>query len=88
MSEPRMPAWNDRQISRFSFRESLFTRRGLTPADAETLADELAFRDFDYDDRRVCVECKNWQRGNTCSQSLPTSMTQLARCHGFKFVTP
>lgn len=61
----RMP-WGDREIGRFKFRVALFTRRGLTEADAETLADRLYERDFERDDRRVCLECKHLQRSGHC----------------------
>ncbi len=83
-----MPAWNEAQIVRFNFRNALFSRRGLTPNEAEALADKLAFRDYERDDRRVCVECSSWQRKGTCFKRLPTSQTQLVRCHGFSFSTP
>ena len=57
---------------------------------AETLADKLAFRDFDRDTRRVCDECSQYQfRNKTCFKRLPTSPEQqLANCHGFEFVKP
>lgn len=84
----RMPAWNDAQIARFNFRLALFMRRGLSGPEAEALADKLAFRDYEWDKRRACVECSNLQRGRTCFVRLPVSMTQLIHCHGFKFSTP
>lgn len=61
----RMP-WGEREITRFKFRVALFQRRGLEEPDAETLADRLYERDFERDDRRMCLECKHLQRGGTC----------------------
>lgn len=81
-----MPAWNDVQISRFNFRLGLFTRRAIKGAEA--LADRLATRDFERDDRRVCAECSHWQRGNTCFKKSPVLLTQLMRCDHFSFQTP
>ena len=51
------PQWGEREQKRFAFRVGLFTRRGMTQPDAETLADRLFERDAERDDRRVCVEC-------------------------------
>lgn len=60
------PALNDRQIARMGFRIGLFQRRGMSPTEAEALADRLADRDHDLDDRRCCLECSHLQRGFTC----------------------
>ena len=89
-SEPAlyMPAWNDVQIRRFQFREALFSRRGLSAQAAELLGDRLAKRDYERDDRRVCIECSSFQRGNTCHKKQPFLLTQLMRCVGFSFETP
>lgn len=83
-----MPAWGDAQIRRFNFRFQLFQRRGIEPLHAEKLADQLATRDYERDDRRLCLECKHMQRSRTCFLRLPMSIEQLARCHGFQFQTP
>ena len=83
-----MPAWGDAQIRRFNFRFQLFQRRGIEPLNAEKLADQLATRDYERDDRRLCLECKHMQRSRTCFLRLPMSIEQLARCHGFQFQTP
>lgn len=80
--------WNDKQIARFKFRAALFQRRGLAEEVAEAWADRLAVRDSDRDNRRICVECSNFQRSRTCAKRLPTSPLQLACCHGFEWVTP
>lgn len=85
---PRMPAWNEVQISRFKYRHGLFQRRGMSTDAAEVLADKLAFRDYELDTRRVCFECENHQRGNTCHKRLPVSLGQLVNCSGFSFQKP
>lgn len=61
----RMP-WGDREQARFTFRVALFVRRGQLEHEAETLADRLYERDFERDDRRMCLECKHLQRSGTC----------------------
>ena len=83
-----MPAWGDAQIRRFNFRHALFIRRGIEPLHAEKLADQLATRDYERDERRLCLECKHMQRSRTCFKHLPMSIEQLARCHGFEWQTP
>lgn len=54
-------AWGDRELSRFQFRAGLFARRGFAAERAEHLADRLALRDMQGDDRRVCMECEHLQ---------------------------
>ena len=83
-----MPAWGDAQIRRFNFRHALFIRRGIEPLHAEKLADQLATRDYERDERRLCLECQHMQRSRTCFKRLPMSIEQLARCHGFEWQTP
>lgn len=94
-----MPAWNDAQISRFNFRHGLFQRRGVEFFAAEKLADRLALRDFERDDRRLCLECESLQRGGKCFQvaqgNLPNVSprhepvtTVLQRCEKFSFQKP
>lgn len=80
--------WGDKQIARFKFRVALFRRRGMTEPDAEMWADRLSERDHERDDRRICLECSNFQRSRTCAKRLPTSPEQFVRCAGFSFVTP
>ena len=89
----RMPAWNEKYIARFKAREGLFKRRGLEPAPAEALADRLAVRDYEGDDRGVCIECSHWQQGswktgNTCFKQQPFLLTILQRCDSFTFQKP
>ncbi|MBA3622893.1 MAG: hypothetical protein H0W48_00185 [Methylibium sp.] len=98
MSE-RMPAWGDREFTRFFFRQALFTRRGLSAERAEQLADRLAQRDYDRDDRRLCLECAHLQRPGTCfaakqgwihgADKRLTPVTDiLQRCGQFDFQKP
>lgn len=81
-------AWGDRELSRFQFRAGLFARRGFAAERAEHLADRLALRDMQGDDRRVCMECANRQVRGTCFKRLPVSDEQLVRCHGFEWQKP
>ena len=94
-----MPAWNDKQIERFMYRESLFKRRGMSPVAAEALAERLVYRDFERDDRRACAECESLQRSGTCFQAAQgrirgatkvlTPITHLLqRCDFFSFQKP
>ena len=94
-----MPAWNDAQISRFNYRLALFIRRGIESLLAEKLADRLALRDFERDDRRLCLECESLQRGGKCFQvaqgKLPKVSPRhepvtnvLQRCSAFSFQKP
>lgn len=61
-----LPAWGDKQLARFQFRAALFQRRGMSEHDAEVWADRLYERDFERDDRRLCVECAHLQRSGVC----------------------
>lgn len=93
-----MPAWGDREIKRFTFRVGLFTRRSLPRAAAEQLADKLAVRDYERDDRRICLECSNIQRNGRCFKQQDGANGRsprwepvrdlLQRCADFNFQTP
>lgn len=64
LPDPRrhpLPPWGDREIARFTFRVELFKRRGMSASDAETWADRLYERDYERDDRRMCIECEHLQ---------------------------
>lgn len=76
-----MPAWNDAQIKRFMFRVGLFIRRGLDLHAAESIADRLAFRDFERDDRHMCLECSSLQRGGRCFEVQQGNMRGVSRRH-------
>mgnify|MGYP003405171820 FL=1 len=94
-----LPPWGDKEIRRFQFRVELFKRRGWSEADAETWADRLFERDYERDDRRLCIECKNLQRDGGCfaakqgrlpntSRHLQPITSMLQRCECFEFVKP
>lgn len=94
-----MTPWGDIEIRRFLFRMGLFQRRGMSEARAEALADRLAFRDQDLDERRVCIECENLQASGRCfaaaqgwmkdaSRRLEPVRDVLQRCGLFKWVKP
>lgn len=95
----RMLPWRDAEFRRFAFRVGLFKRRGMTQEAAEFLADRLALRDQERDDRRVCDECKHLQTPGTCfaaAQGWIPSFSRkhqpvrglLQRCEAFEFSTP
>ena len=97
---PRSSPWGDREISRFQYRTALFARRGVPVAQAEALADQLAVRDFDRDDRRLCLECQHLQRSGQCFASAQGWMAPgtpkryepvsriLQRCEAFAWQKP
>lgn len=93
----RMRPWGDAEFRRFEFRVALFQRRGLKRDDAERVADRLALRDQDRDDRRVCLECTQRQDDGGCAAArrgalpgLERMHTQsiLQRCGAFSWVKP
>lgn len=99
LSARRRP-WGDTEFRRFAFRVGLFGRRGWTTVEAEVLADRLALRDQDGDDRRVCLECSHLQQPGTCFAAqqgwlLPHTSRRttpvrdlLQRCESFGWATP
>ena len=88
MAIPNSSPWNDKQIARFVFRLGLFMRRGLPEPKAEALADRLAERDHDRDDRRICLECKNLRAPMRCFHQHAVLSDVLQRCPQFAFETP
>jgi len=56
------PALGEHELRRYEFRVKLFRRRGMDADRADGLADRLATRDYDRDDRRMCIECAGLQR--------------------------
>jgi hypothetical protein len=54
---PHSTAMNGAEIDRFQFRMERFHSAGIASASAERLADRLAHRDRDLDDRALCLEC-------------------------------
>lgn len=84
----RMERWGDAQIRRFQFRLGLFQRRGRTEREAEKLADYLAFRDQDKDDRRCCLECQNLRPQMRCVHQHAVLLDVPQRCQHFAFEMP
>lgn len=94
-----MAPWSEVEINRFLARQGMFNRRGLSPADSEQLAEKCLLRDRDMDDRRMCIECKNLQRGGGCfaaaqgwvagaPRNLVPVKTILMRCERFEWAVP
>ena len=94
---PHSDAVTGAEIDRFTGRMTLFTAKGLTPNEAEVLADKLLIRDRDGDDRRVCLECSflsGWNGRRQCRGLQYAAMggplasagqvAMLQRCNGFK----
>lgn len=94
-----LPAWGDREIARFKFRAALFQRRGLDERYAEELADRCFERDYERDDRRMCIECSHFQRDGGCfaarqgwirgaDRRLTPIPDLLLRCECFDWARP
>lgn len=79
---PHSAAMNGGEIDTFTARLARFTTKGVIHGDAEQLADKLATRDRESDDRRLCLECNhlagygagswrcgNWQRAGIALQT-------------------
>lgn len=87
--------WDDATCGRFVARVALLMRRGLSPGDADDLAERLHLRDVQGDDRRLCLECLHltgragtWRCGNAraagVGADLPAVIVALPqRCPGF-----
>ena len=93
------PALTEREVGRMQFRLDLFSRRGFSTTDAETLADKLAMRDWQRDDRYCCAECAHLQERGTCfaaargwipntARNFTPVRTLLQRCESFTFQKP
>lgn len=83
-----MNRWGDAQVRRFLFRVALFMRRGLPEDTAERVADRLAFRDQDLDERRLCIECVHIKPLHRCVINNLGIRGVLHRCPSFQFETP
>lgn len=94
-----MRPWGDREFARFAFRVALLRRRRMSETEATQIADRLALRDQERDDRRMCVECENMQQDGGCfaaSQGWIAQTTKnhkpvrtlLQRCEAFNFCKP
>lgn len=84
LSQPMKPA----ELKRLAYRQGLFVRRGLWPEPAHELALRLLERDAEKDDRRVCLECRHFQRSRTCARQQSPLPMQLQRCPKFDWQTP
>lgn len=81
--------WTDTEIKRFINRQNKLQKIGMTDMNADQLAEQLLYRDRpdSGDDRKLCLECKNWRgkcmkpNGGYC-----TVPTILQRCDGFMAV--
>lgn len=74
--------------ARHTYRVGLFKRRGCDDESAQKLADALAQRDLERDDRRMCIECRNWQHSKTCAVKELFLPRILQRCPRFAWQTP
>jgi hypothetical protein len=81
---PHSTAMTSREIYILKARLFRFTEMGLTLALAEFLADKLATRDRESDDRRLCIECSNAGPGWRCNLRAGFLMDRLHRCDYFK----
>lgn len=82
--------WDDTEITRFINRQNRLQKMGMTEMESERLAETLLYRDRpdSGDDRRLCLECKNWRkRCTTPAAGYCTVPTILQRCDGFKAVS-
>ncbi len=77
--------WTDREIARFTKREAIFKQYGLSDNDAEKLAQQLLYRDRpeEFDDRRVCWECKHFNPLR-CAVGQAAMPFILQRCPRFE----
>ena len=82
LTDDSTPAMTGRDADTFTARLVCFTTKGLSQIDGEALADKLATRDRESDDRRLCLECNhlagygagswrcgNWQRAGIALQA-------------------
>lgn len=78
--------WTDKEIARFTNRETKLIALNMTENDAEKLAETLLYRDRpdSGDGRRLCLECASWKdRCRTPKAGYCTVPTVLQRCDGF-----
>ncbi len=85
--------WGDPIIAAFTARRDALLRRGYGPDDADDLAERLALRDAEGDDRRMCVECSYLGTTGRCGAAgrlsgvdrrLEPVQTILQRCEAFR----
>ena len=92
--EAHAEPWTAEGIETFNRRRDLFLRRRFGGDDADDLAEKLARRDAQGDDRRMCVECSNLGEQGLClaaaigklsgaDRRLKPVQTMLQRCEAF-----
>jgi hypothetical protein len=85
--------WDDAEIALFMGRAARFAQIGRR--DAEHLAERLTLRDRQFDDRRMCVECRELEPSGRCAAArrgaipgadrrMEPVQTLLCRCPGFR----
>lgn len=81
--KPFLPlvSWSSRTIDRFERRRRRFIDLGLS--DGEALAERLALRDQEGDERILCVECIH-HRTSGCAKRGLWLPRQLQRCDTFE----
>lgn len=91
-TDPPDGGWTDKEIKVFDRRAERFIKAGMDDMEAETLAQQMLYRDRldSGDDRRICVECKGFQKG-VCAFAVRMGLrfgtvplwNILQRCDGF-----
>lgn len=86
-------AWTDADIARFADRRARLLRWGWTEAEAEKLAERLATRDREHDERVSCGDCQHYRPGR-CGNHRRAGLNvadvgrelaaMLQRCPGFQ----
>ena len=86
-------AWTDADIAQFLDRRARLLRWGWGEADAERLADRLALRDREADERVSCTDCRHYRPGR-CGNHRRAGLNvadvgrdlagMLQRCEGFQ----
>lgn len=79
-------AHTEQEAALYAKRLQLFHGKGIPTDAAQTLANQLARRDRQLDDRRSCAECANFFAGRCRQRITPigeTTIHTLHRCKGF-----
>lgn len=87
--------WDGATIARFQARAGMFQRRGFCADDADDLAEMLALRDREGDDRHMCRECRELAPSGRCraaargdvpgaGRPMEPVLDILVRCPSFK----
>lgn len=86
-------AWTDTDVAAFLGRRARLMRWGWPEADAEKLAERLAKRDREHDDRVSCTDCRHYRPGR-CGNHEAAGLqghdigrdlaAMLQRCTGFQ----